>query len=205
LITGFTDLPDLDAVTRQIRGGNLYSITRDFVRKTVSVTFVLPSAADVFVQRHRSISEPFVVNNVRLTVQFDQAGTPLAIPENTEVEIFSRGSTRVLGLSLRSNTPGFSVITPEDILALFHGYSDPRGGVVRLFKKKTDHPGDGIAREFIYVEFFSIEACLSVRWSIMSSSNPKFSGCIPLRGTDPCIKKWTESTTTGKHPSFYRW
>jgi hypothetical protein len=183
MITGFSGEPDLAAVLSNVHAGLVYVTFRNSLLRRVDINFAQQSAAEKFVLQHKT--SPLVVNGVQLSVAFDLSRRALPIPHETAVEIFNRGTTRVLGISMTHNPTNPAPVKEEDILAL-HDHPDPKGGVIRLSKTVIDNAKDGVAREYWGVEYFSVEACLSVRQKLLSSWRSKFAGCVPLRLVDPC-------------------
>lgn len=160
------------------------------------VIFVQQHAAETFVEAWKEGG--FTLGEISLKVDFDANKKPVSISSGMGAEVFARLVTRAMIITIAPGLSEGQEIQPEDILQLNSHLVDPRGGVLRMKKKKSvESTTEGIKRDVIGIEFDSIESCLSARSKIERMDNGKFAGCTVLRYADPC-GKITEDTSHRK-------
>jgi hypothetical protein len=148
-----------------------------------------------------SASTGLTLHSKPLSATWTPEKQPLPIPDPVALEIFNRGKSRVMGISIRPDLYHTELIEPEDIIGLNAEIQDPRGGILRMSKKATGCAEEGTEREVIGVEFACVMACLAA-WSRIereSSTWEKFRACVVVSLADSCgIRKQQEELEKGE-------
>lgn len=182
VVTGFVDLPSLVEITKQLKGGALWSISRDLDHfpVTVSIIFVQQHAAEIFMEKSQQV--PLQQDNVPLKVEWsgEDGPGPDIIDKSISSQVFSGHSTRAMGIVMAQG----SGIQPGDISGLNDHIVDPPGGIIAMGKQAIKNSDGVVTREVVHVHFNSIDACLMARDII--DGTRKFADCEVMPLPDPC-------------------